>query len=286
MGILFAVGALFAWGVGDFLIQRSIWSMGLWIALFYITAFGSIVLFPFVYKDLGVIADHRTFFLFFGASIVLFFAAYFEFESLRVGKISIIEPVYCIEIPIATILASFVLREFMTLWQTIFTAVLLCGIVLVSIRSKESLKNIRWEKGVRYALLGASGMGAVDFFFGLNSRIANPLLINWFADVFLTVASLFFIFARSQQYKIFEGWRENKRLILGVSLLDKLAWVSFSYSMLYIPIGVATGISQSYVALTATLGIILNRERLKNHQLAGLTLAIIGVILLSLATNR
>ena len=47
MGILLAITALIAWGLGDFLIERSARKFGDWVALFYMTSFGAIVLSPF-----------------------------------------------------------------------------------------------------------------------------------------------------------------------------------------------------------------------------------------------
>ncbi|MBU3978359.1 EamA family transporter [Patescibacteria group bacterium] len=58
MGILFAFIALFSWGIGDFLIQKSTRKFGDWLALFYICAFSTVVLLPFVYKDLGVVISN------------------------------------------------------------------------------------------------------------------------------------------------------------------------------------------------------------------------------------
>ena len=49
------------------------------------------------------------------------------------------------------------------------------------------------------------------------------------------------------------------------SFIDNLAWVAFAYATLYVPIAIATGISESYIALAAALGIIINKEKLKKH---------------------
>ena len=52
LGVLFALGALIFWGLGDFLIQRSTRKVGNWETLFIITLFGTVILIPFIYKDL------------------------------------------------------------------------------------------------------------------------------------------------------------------------------------------------------------------------------------------
>jgi len=48
MGITFAFLALAAWGIGDFLIQRTARKFGAGEALFYITAVATVGLLPFV----------------------------------------------------------------------------------------------------------------------------------------------------------------------------------------------------------------------------------------------
>src|SRR6476620_5466159 len=112
MGILFALIAMFSWGIGDFLIQRSARQFGDWIALFYITAFGSIVLFPFVYKDLSTLVWRQHIFLILlGAGVIMTLAAYWNFEALRIGKISIVEPIFAFEIAVAGLLSGVLLHE-------------------------------------------------------------------------------------------------------------------------------------------------------------------------------
>ena len=94
MGILFAFIALFSWGLGDFLIQKSARKFGDWLALFYIAAFSTLALFPFIYKDLGAIfSDLKSLAFLIFDSVVILFAALFDFEAFKRGKIAVIEPV-------------------------------------------------------------------------------------------------------------------------------------------------------------------------------------------------
>ncbi len=283
MGILLAVTALFSWGLGDFLIQRSTRRFGDWVALFYIAAFGTIILFPFAYPNLRTaLENHPTLLLV--ACLVLLLAALFDFEAMRIGKISVVEPIYAFEIPIAAFLAAYFIKELLTPEQIFFTATLIAGIFLVSVRSFSYLKNIHLEKGVWYAAVGTIGLGASSFLFGLGSRETSPLVINWFTDAFLTIATVFYLAATSRLGEIRSGFRNNKRLILNVSFFDKLAWVTFSYATLFIPIAVVTGISEGYIAFAAGLGLLFNKERLRLHQWIGLILATISVILLAFVT--
>ena len=285
MGVLFAFIELLSWGLGDFLIQRSARKFGDWIALFYITAFGAIVLFPFIYRDL-INSFDKHLFLLCGASILLLFVALLDFEALRTGKISVIEPIYALEIPVTTLLAAYIIKERLDVGQSLLIISLMLGIFLVSTRSFSRFKNINLEKGIWCAFFATVGMGAVNFIFGVGSRTINPLMINWFTDSFIAVVSLIYLASNSRLKEVAADFKNNKRLILNVSFFDKLAWITFSYATLYVPIAIATGISEGYIAFAGGLGLLFNKEKLKHHQLFGFFLAIVSVIALAIITDK
>ena len=285
MGILLAITALLSWGLGDFLIQRSARKFGDWIALLYITAFGSIVLFPFVLKDLTPAFASHGILLWLTAIVTLVFAL-LDFEALRVGKISVIEPIYALEIPIAAFLAAYFAHETISMIQGVFIFFIMAGIFLVSTRSFRRLKRVDVEKGVWFAAFATIGMGTANFLFGIGSRATNPLVVNWFADIFLTVACLIYLLLSGGIRDVTAGLQNNRRLILTVSFFDNLAWIAFSYAMLFIPIAVATGISEGYIAFAGGLGLIFNREKLTKHQWVGFFLAAVAVIALAIVTDK
>jgi len=286
MGILLAFLALFSWGLGDFLIQRSARKFGDWVALFYITAFASIILFPFIYHDLiRFVLQNKSLFILLAAGLITLFAALLDFEALRIGKISVIEPVYAFEVPVTVLLAMLFINEYLNLIQAILVFGIMFGIFLVGTRSFHHFKNIHLEKGVWYALFATIGMGAVNFLFGLGARQVSPLMINWFTSFFIALVSLFYLASKSRLNEIYSDWKGHKRLILGVSIVDNMAWVAFAYSTLYIPIAVTTAVSESYIALAATLGFIFNHEKLKKHQWVGLLLVLAAIIILSSITD-
>lgn len=286
MGVLFSICALFAWGVGDFLIQKSARKFGDWIALFYITAFASIALLPFVYKEVApLVWNLKGLLILLGASVVITFAAYFDFEALRVGKISVVEPIYAFEIAVTAALSAFLIKEHLDLWQIILVAAIITGIFLVSAESLHHFKNIKWEKGVPLAILATAGMGAANFLFGAGSRDTSPLLVNWFTSTFTAFACLCVLVRQSRLKHALAELKHNSRLIVSVGFIDNLAWVSFCYATLYIPIAIAISISESYIALAAILGMRFNKEKLKSHQKLGLALTVAAAIILAAITR-
>ncbi|MFA5999577.1 MAG: DMT family transporter [Candidatus Paceibacterota bacterium] len=285
MGILLALIALFSWGLGDFLIEKSTRKFGDWIALFYITTFGSIVLFPFILNDF-VIYFNIHFFLLLLSSFVMLLGALLDFEALKVGKISIVEPIYALEIVVVVFLSIFIINEKLNLLQTLLVIASMIGIFLVSTKSFSHFKNIKTEKGVWYAASAAICMGTATFLFGLSARETSPLFINWFVDIFIMISTLIYLTVNSRLKEIVIDMKENKRLIFSVSFFDNLAWIMFSFATLFIPIAVATTISEGYIAFASFLGVTFNKEKLKYHQIFGFFITFVSIIMLSMITDK
>lgn len=126
------------------------------------------------------------------------------------------------EIPVTAVLAAIIIAKHLTFFQIFIIGILLCGIFLVSTESFRAMRYIRMEKGVWYAVLATIAMGGVNFLFGWGARETNPLLINWFTSAFMAIAALAYLFFTGQAGKITGDWKFNKRLILGVSIINIL----------------------------------------------------------------
>ena len=282
MGVLYALGALVCWGVGDFLIQRSARKFGDGIALFFITAMGAIVLLPLVWSDIpSIFSVSRIGIILWGAGLVLLAAALLDFEALRIGKISVVEPIYSFEIAVTAVLGTLFLNEHLTSTQTLFIATLIFGIFLVSMQRLKSSGMFKLERGVLLAVAATVMMGAVNFMFGFGARETTPLLINWFTSAFVAIIMAGYLTVYGEWGHLRQQWRTNRPLILSVGFIDNMAWIFYAYSTLTIPVAIATAISESYIVLAALLGLWLNRERLRQHQFIGLIIAVVGAILLA-----
>ena len=280
LGILLAFGALICWGFGDFFIQRSTRKFGSWETLFIISSFATIVLFPFIYRDLAILSKKEILVLLIASSCILF-AALFNFEGLKRGKLAIIEPIFVIEVPISILLAFFIINEVIDSTGLILIAILVIGLILVSL--KDHFTKRRWlEKGVILAIIGSIFMGSANFFFGLGSRITNPLIINWFVSIFLAVICFVYLVLNKKIKKLVLDVKKNKRLVLSLNIFDNGAWIFYAFAALFAPIGIVVAISESYIVLAVLLGLIINKERLMKHQKFGLIISIISAIALAL----
>ncbi|MGA3021169.1 MAG: EamA family transporter, partial [Candidatus Micrarchaeales archaeon] len=126
IGVAFAIGALFFWGIGDFLIQKTTRHIGDWETILFIVAFGAIILIPFIYKDLvSYLYSPQALLTMFSVSVVIFLAALIDFEALKRGKIAAVEPALSLEIPTVAIISIIVINETPQLLELIFLILLM-----------------------------------------------------------------------------------------------------------------------------------------------------------------
>lgn len=273
-GILLAVAALLLWGFGDFLIQRSSRRFGVWETLFHISLTGAVILFPFVYRDLGMLSTDGLFYVLAGASAAILIATLFHFEALKEGKIAVVEPFMALEVPVAAVLAFAAVAEGINPVYTLLIMVLLAGLVLVSAKSHHFSRRAWVERGTLLAAMGAIFMGATNFLVGIASRGTNPLSVVWLIDIFTLLVSIFYLTSNKRLGSIIHDFRNSKRLVLTLGTIDNMGWVAFALAATSIPIGIAVALSENYIALAALLGILVNREVLLKQQKAGLVLAL------------
>ncbi len=281
MGIIFALIALLSWGFGDFFIQKTVRHIGSWKALFFIGVVGFFSLFPFVKNDVLSLSGNNLLLLTL-LGVVVVFTALFDFEALRKGKIAIIEPIIGLELPLTVGLSIILGHEHPTMLQFSLIGMVFVGIMLAITQHYTHLHGKRiFEKGVVLAGVGAIGMALTNFLVGVSSQGISPLMTVWFAHSLLAVVCGIYLLTKGEFGNLLSDIRAYPKPIIGQSILDNVAWVAFAFSTTLIPISIATTISESYVALAVLLGIFINREKLKSHQIAGVIFVLIGVSILS-----
>ena len=289
MGILFALGALLCWGLGDFFIQNTCRKIGVVESLFFIGITGSIIFFPFVKNEIPTIVSTSGIFATLSlAGVAMFFAALFNFEGLKDGKIAIVEPISSLEMPLTVLLGIVLIAERPTLVQFILIVTIFIGILLTITTHHTHLHFHRriFEKGVAFAGIGAVGMALTDFIFGLSSREVSSVLTIWFIHTLIAILCFLYIVIKLDIKDIFRRFREFPAVIITQSIFDNLAWLFYGYAVIFMPISIAITISESYVVLASLLGVLVNKEKLKKHQYIGASVVFFGVTILSLITNQ
>jgi len=282
IGILFALLALFAWSIGDFSIQRAVRVFGDFKTLLYIGIIGIVALLPFVYSEVApLFFNTRGLLILSLAGIVIFFAALFDFEALKRGKLSVVEPILAVELPVTVALSIFFWGESMSVLQYLLAGTTFAGILLVVTTRNESKSKRIWEKGVILAGIGSIIMGLVNFLVGVSSQTTSPLLTIWYTNLIFSFLCLVYLVLKKELSSIPNDIRTKPKELLMVGVFDNAAWIFFAFATFYIPISLATTISESYVAVAALLGIWINKEKLQRHQFWGIALTIASVLFLS-----
>ncbi|MDD5165038.1 MAG: DMT family transporter [Candidatus Pacebacteria bacterium] len=285
-GIGLSFVAMLSWGFGDFMIQKSTKRLGDWETLFFITLFGTVILAPFVWRKIPELftGSHSHLIILICAAFALLIAAILDFEGFKRGKISVLEPIMSFEILAASFLSFFFLGDKVSFLQIGLIIVLIAGLCLVSFRGKFMAKSFLLEKGVIVFLLGSILMGATDFFLGWGSRVTDPFVANFVINVIMmTVAGLFLIFRPKSRTSV-RNLKENRALLLVMSIADNTGWIAYAVAMTLVPIAVATGLSESSIIIAVLLGLFVNKERLQRHQKYGLGIALVSVMVLAFVT--
>lgn len=290
LGIAIAFGAAMMWGLGDFFIQKSTRKVGDWETLFVLCAFGMIVLLPFVFHNLTVLFDgtHMQDILITSASgVALFFAALLILQGMKVGKLSVIEPLYPLEIITAGIVSFFILSEKLSVTEVILIAVLILCFFLLSTQEKGKLKlhKILLEKGVLMVAAGSALMGVADFFMGWGARVTDALTVNFMVNIIITIFTLIYLIYNHRLNRLFSDIKEFPKLFLAMSVFDNAGWILYAYAMSIAPIAIVTTITESSIIMAIFLGLFLNKEKLQRHQYIGMAGAVMCAVALGYFAN-
>lgn len=283
LGLMSALLAFLAWGFGDFFIQRSTRKIGSLETLFFNTWLGGLVLLPFAIKDIGAI-DSSSLNIVGLATATMLGTALCNFEALRRGKISAIEPVMSTELPMTVGIGVFALRERLTAHQGWLITLVFFGILLTVIRRKagSTAPRQRLEQGVVLAAAGALFMSLTNIFTGVASQSLSPVAAIGIIDAAIAILLTIWLMTRGRlAATLREGWRV-KRITMLQSVVDNAAWLFFAFAVLALPISLTIGITEGYVALASLLGILVNRERFQRHQYVGIIVTLAAVILLAI----
>lgn len=281
MGVFFSFLALIGWGLGDFFIQRAARHSGSLVAIIFVTASAAIIFLPFVFFQPFVFSP-RLLGLLFLAALGVLVTAPVGFEALRLGKISVIAPIYSFEVVLVALLSWLTIGERLGFWQVFLIAVLFVGLFLVSTEKFSTLKKITAERGVGLAILSTVGLAYLNLIYGVIAREAGPFFGVWFANGFVCLVFLFFLLWRGQGRELVSDWQKHGSLFAAAGIVSTSGWVFYSFAAIYLPIAIATGITQGYIVLAVILGILYNKEKLRRHQVFGLIVTIIAAVYLAL----
>jgi len=279
INILLVIGAIICWGIEDFLAQKSARKIGDVESLFFITLIGTIILLPFAIKDFNMLFSKQNLMVLLALTLIHFIGALFYFESLKRGKLSVVDVIFEFELPITIVFGIFLIKEYISSFQAIMMGVLFVGIILIAIKSFSHFKA-KLEKGIFFAFIAAIFFGLTNFFSAFSSRITSPVVSLWFVWLMMCILSLIWILSSKNFKFIIKGERKLKLMMLFMGLTATFAWLFYFMAVAKEKIAVVTAITEIYPAISVTLGVLINKEKIKHHQVIGIILAIVSAVIL------
>jgi drug/metabolite transporter (DMT)-like permease len=194
----------------------------------------------------------------------------FFFRALEHGDLAVVAPIVGLEGGIAA-LAVILFGENVTVLICVGLALALAGGCLAAAQGRR-----RTAAGAVPAACAAVSLGLMFALYASASDLGPVSAVASGRIVALVVLG---------GIVAWRGLRLPSRAVLlrlfGLGALDAAAFVSYAYAASRGPVSVAAVVSGQFSSLSALLGIVLLRERLRPHQYAGIALAGIGTALLA-----
>ena len=288
--IIFAFLAMLLWGIGDFLIQKTIKKIGWLETIWWINLASFIFLLPFIFKFLHDLNGQKILWL-----VVLgfcgFLATVTHFQALKIGKLSVVEIILSFELPLTVLLGVLFLKNGLSFYQVILVALLFVGIILLSTNLEpphrfsfllfwRKRKTI-FEKGSLLALATAFLLALTNFFTAVSATDVNPLLVIWLPWTLGGLICFSYLIYKQKMPTVFREGRRYWPLILIMTLVDIFAWVFFASALAgREELAIVAAITESYVVIAAFLAFKFNEERIRFWQYVGAVIAIVSSLMI------
>jgi drug/metabolite transporter (DMT)-like permease len=287
--IIFAFSAMIAWGVGDFLIQKSVRKLGNFGALIWINFIAGVGLIPFVYQDFYLINYGKNIIGILILALISFFFGVVLLKAYEQGKLSVVDVLVVFELPLTIILGLTFFKEKISWLQALLILIIIAGIFLVSKKHQSLFKGLVesfggkmsfFEKGAILALSAALLSAFNNFFITVNSRNITPVIAIWLPWVISLFFLLFYVYYKKGLGVFWAESMKYKKLIIWTGIIDASAWVFYSLSLKEGALSITTAITESYLVISIFLGVHFNKEKLSVSQYFGAAIAFIGSIIL------
>jgi len=289
-GVLAAVGAMIGWGLSDFLYQRVARKVGIWEVLFGITFVGMVVLFPFVYPLLagGLEYSFAVGLILVAICLLRIISIYLGALALLIGKLSVVEPVISLEMPMIVLLSVFLLGEAITALETVLIVLIFLAILLAVTEHVGRLKyhnRVFIESGAAVAFGAVIFYAVVGFLIAVASREVPPVFVVWLYQISIAAFALLKIVSKKRVSNLVGGFGKYSGLIISSGIFGVAGWVLYGISAQHLPIALAIALSQGYVLVAGGLGVAVNKEKIAPHQVAGILLSFLGIIALGVVAS-
>lgn len=204
------------------------------------------------------------------------FALTLYFYALRVGKLTIVGPIYQANVAITVALAVIVFHEHLYSLRILGIAVVVTGIALLGVQVSGRQRGAL-HRGVAPALLATLGTGVYLFLVSISSRLSG-----WFytsLGIRVTIAFTILCWLVATRRRSISLFRDVPWRYLGAAAgLDVFAFSTFNWAVTRYDISYVAVMSAAWPVVSTVLAVVCLRERLTLRQVAGLLLVLVGVV--------
>jgi len=279
--IIFAFAAMILWGISDFFMQKTVRKIGNIQMLAYLGIIGSIVFLPFLIKDISTILNWQSMVLLVSIGLLSALHSLTAFEAFNKGKLSVVEVIIQIELPITIVLSVIFFKELLSTYQIILIAAILIGIIFVSTGSFKDWKS-KIEQGALLALVSGALFGIDNFLTATGSKNISPIMALALPWIVLMIISLIVLYKKEGFSNLVSNGIKNKWIIFWAMATNIGGWLSYVFAVEKSYVSIISAITGSYTIVALLLGLIINKEKIVWHQYLGAAIVLSSCILISL----
>jgi len=273
-----------SWGIGDFLIQKTVKKIGTTETLFWITFFSSFFLLPWAWSGLLAL-NWPSALLLAGLGLIGFFSGSVQMRAMNVGKLSVVEAILSLELAVSAGWGIFFFRERLDLVQLLLLTGVLAGIIMLSVDFRSVHKKDWLEKGALLALLSAGIIGTINFLTAFASQQLSPAMSLYLPWLVIGLICATLIGQKKGWRPLWRGSRRHWWLIISMVIIDLLGWVFFAVALSQAELSITVAITESFVVIAMMLGVIVNKDKMRPWQYLGAGLAVASSIIIGVISK-
>jgi drug/metabolite transporter (DMT)-like permease len=200
------------------------------------------------------------------------FSSYYFYEAMKIDKVGIVSSLSSTYVLLVVFLGVFIGKEPFSVLQIAGTLIAVLGITLTMIEDIPNRKFIRKETVVAIAVLFVAwGVGMYQMKY--LSGIYTGEQITFYISIFFIIISIAGLIKTGE--KIVAGKGSVFATLAGLGW--SMGTIAYNAALRFEGIAFVSALAAFYPLVALVLGIIVNKERIKAHQIAGVVLTLAGI---------
>jgi drug/metabolite transporter (DMT)-like permease len=305
LGVLLGLVCALCWGTADIFATIVSRRLGIYTALYLSQSWGVLLAFAlllFTWQPLAITPHALLISLPAGLVLgILLAVGYLAFyRGLELGPLAIVSPLTAVDGAVAVVLAMLFLHEKIGTWQGFALITLFIGVLLAALEGTSPLAFLKELRTATFAKGGAKWgfVAMIVFGFALFGIGLATQTFGWFLPVFwMRVFSLIIVvgvsFFQQKQFSSHtlllnaKKWERRGSWWLAIGLMTLFAGMLdtggnflYGFDTGIAATGIAAAVGSCFVLLPLLYGAFVLRERLAIHQVIGVLLVLVGLIVL------